>query len=51
MKHYWWHWLFEFSLGIPYRFVPKWHGTVVEYRDISCTLCKRIVRQRYKQEV
>lgn len=46
-KHRWWHWWFESYVSVPYRFSVRWHGSVVEYQKVYCSLCKRVVRQRY----
>lgn len=49
-KHRFWYWLFEIPASFPYRFKKTLFGMKCEYRNIYCTICKKVVRQNYKDE-
>lgn len=46
--HKWWHWWFERTVSITYRFVNRWYGWQVQYQKVYCSLCKRVVRNNYE---
>lgn len=48
-EHRWYHWWFEHHVIIPYKFSSGIFGTKVQYKNIYCTLCKRVVRETYKE--
>lgn len=47
MRHKWWHWWFEVDVSFPYRFVSKWYSGKIEYQKVYCSICKKVVRERY----